>query len=96
MFATLGREHRSSYVCCVNAHMAVEAWKDKDFAAVVNDADVSTADGMPILRSWPDARSHPVQPLSANPPWPSLARDAKTPRNFASRADEGPEKSPIV
>lgn len=25
VFATLGREHRSSYVCCVNAHMAVEA-----------------------------------------------------------------------
>ena len=32
---------------------------------------------------------------SRQSPWPAPAQDAKTPRNIAPRADEGPEKSPI-
>lgn len=48
-FAELGAAHVSSYVCCVNAHMTVEA-RDPDFARVVNGADFATADGMPVLR----------------------------------------------
>lgn len=47
----LGREHRSSYVCCVNVHMCMEAQGDPQFAGVVNGADLATADGMPILKS---------------------------------------------
>ncbi len=47
----LGRAHRSSYVCCVNAHMTVEAHRDAGFRAVVNGADLATADGMPVLRT---------------------------------------------
>ncbi len=43
-----GAAHISAYVCCVNAHMTVEA-KQADFAAVVNAADFATADGMPVL-----------------------------------------------
>jgi hypothetical protein len=35
-----------------------------------------------------------ADPHPLSPPWPSLARDAKIPRNLAPRADEGPEKSP--
>lgn len=42
--------HLSSYVCCVNAHMTMEA-RDPGFAEVVNNADLATADGMPIVRS---------------------------------------------
>lgn len=49
--ARMGRQHRSSYVCCVNAHMTVEARKDPAFAAVVNGADLATADGMPVVKS---------------------------------------------
>lgn len=49
-FAELGAAHRSSYVCCVNAHMTVEA-RDPAFAAVVNGADFATADGMPVLKA---------------------------------------------
>ncbi|MBK9177293.1 MAG: WecB/TagA/CpsF family glycosyltransferase [Flavobacteriales bacterium] len=44
----LGRAHRSAYVCCVNAHMTVEA-RDPGFAQVVNGADLATPDGMPVL-----------------------------------------------
>jgi N-acetylglucosaminyldiphosphoundecaprenol N-acetyl-beta-D-mannosaminyltransferase len=46
--AAFGASHTSSYVCCVNAHMTVEA-RDPAFAAVVNAADLATADGMPVL-----------------------------------------------
>jgi N-acetylglucosaminyldiphosphoundecaprenol N-acetyl-beta-D-mannosaminyltransferase len=45
----LARERRSSYVCCVNAHMTVEAHRDRSFAHVVNGADLATPDGMPVL-----------------------------------------------
>ena len=48
--AALGAARRSSYVCCVNAHMAVEAARDPAFSSVVNGADLATADGMPLLR----------------------------------------------
>ncbi len=47
--ADLGAAHRSSYVCCVNAHMTVEA-RDETFAKVVNQADLATADGMPVVK----------------------------------------------
>lgn len=47
----LGRARRSSYVCCVNVHMCMEAQADPGFAAVVNGADLATADGMPIRHS---------------------------------------------
>ena len=46
--AAYGAAHRSSYVCCVNAHMTVEA-RDADLARVVKEADMATADGMPVL-----------------------------------------------
>lgn len=49
-FGDLATEHRSSYVCCVNAHMTVEA-RDPAFARVVNGADFATADGMPVLKA---------------------------------------------
>ncbi len=48
--AAYGAAHRSAYVCCVNAHMTVEA-RDPRFAEVVNKADFATADGMPVLRA---------------------------------------------
>jgi N-acetylglucosaminyldiphosphoundecaprenol N-acetyl-beta-D-mannosaminyltransferase len=48
--AELGAARRSSYVCCVNAHMTMEA-RDPAFAQVVNGADMATADGMPIVKS---------------------------------------------
>jgi len=47
----LAAERKSSYVCVANIHMLVEAYKDKDFADVVNGADLALADGMPIVKS---------------------------------------------
>lgn len=45
--ARLAAGRVSSYVCCVNAHMTVEA-RAPDFARVVHEADLATADGMPV------------------------------------------------
>lgn len=46
--AELARTHTSAYVCCVNAHMTVEA-RDPAFAQVVDSAGLATADGMPVV-----------------------------------------------
>ena len=40
-----------NYVCVSNVHMLIEAYKDPDFATVVNNAEVVTPDGMPIVKS---------------------------------------------
>jgi N-acetylglucosaminyldiphosphoundecaprenol N-acetyl-beta-D-mannosaminyltransferase len=49
--ASLAAKRESSYVCVANVHMLVEASKDKEFANVVNGADVITPDGMPLAKS---------------------------------------------
>lgn len=38
----------SSYVCCANVHMVVEAYQDKAFNKMLNEADLVTPDGRPI------------------------------------------------
>jgi N-acetylglucosaminyldiphosphoundecaprenol N-acetyl-beta-D-mannosaminyltransferase len=46
-----GSTRTSSYVCCVNAHMVVEAWRGPAFEAILEAADVASPDGMPIVYS---------------------------------------------
>jgi hypothetical protein len=65
--------------------------------------DLGYAEGQGVRRAGPVGQVSPIpDPIRFsprepyNPPWSSLARDAKTPRNLAPRADEGPEKSPIL
>lgn len=43
---TLSRH--SAYACVANVHMLIEAYKDKSFAEIVNNADIVTPDGMPL------------------------------------------------
>lgn len=42
---------KSSYTCVANVHMAIEAYWDPEFAAVVNNADLVTPDGMPLAKA---------------------------------------------
>ena len=42
---------QSSYTCVANVHMCIEAWRDEKFSKIVNDADLVTADGMPLVKS---------------------------------------------
>ncbi|HET9744726.1 MAG TPA: WecB/TagA/CpsF family glycosyltransferase, partial [Chitinophagaceae bacterium] len=44
----LAGQKRASYICFANAHMTVEAYKDKSFQHKVNQADLVLADGRPI------------------------------------------------
>lgn len=49
--AELGRARHSSYVCVANVHMVIEAWRDQSFARIINDADIVTPDGMPLVKA---------------------------------------------
>ena len=74
--AGLGAAHRSSYVCCVNAHMAVECHRDASFAQVVNNADLATPDGVPILRSMQLFHRVPQERVAGNDIMPALMAEA--------------------
>lgn len=73
--AAYGAAHRSSYVCCVNAHMTVEA-RDPAFANVVNTADFATADGMPVLRLLQRFHKLPQERVAGNDLVPALLAKA--------------------
>jgi N-acetylglucosaminyldiphosphoundecaprenol N-acetyl-beta-D-mannosaminyltransferase len=45
----LAKSKSSSYVCVMNVHMLMEAHGNKEFAKVVNEADITTPDGMPLV-----------------------------------------------
>lgn len=47
----LAKNRTSSYICVANVHMLVEAYNNKDFATVVNNADMVTPDGMPLAKA---------------------------------------------
>ena len=47
----LAQNKISSYVCTLNVHMVIEAYKDKVFANAVNNANLITIDGMPIVKA---------------------------------------------
>lgn len=72
----LGAERRSSYICCVNAHMTMEA-RDPAFAQVVNSADLATADGMPIVRSLALLHKVAQERVAGNDLLPALFAEAE-------------------
>lgn len=74
--ADLGAARRSSYVCCVNAHMTMEA-RDPAFAQVVNAADMATADGMPIVKSLGLLHKVVQERVAGNDLLPSLFAEAE-------------------
>lgn len=71
-----GAAHASTYVCCVNAHMCVEAHRDPAFAAVVNGADLATADGMPLLYSMNLFHKVGQERVAGNDLMPALLAEA--------------------
>jgi len=50
----LSIEKKSSYVCVCNVHMLVEAQRKSNFNKILNNADITTPDGMPVAKalSW--------------------------------------------
>ncbi len=47
----LSEEKNSSYVCVSNVHMTIEANDSYDFLNIVNEADITTPDGMPLAKA---------------------------------------------
>jgi len=75
-FAEHAAARRSSYVCCVNVHMAMEC-RDPAFAAVVNGAAFATADGMPILRALGLLHGVRQERVAGNDVLPALLAEAE-------------------
>lgn len=75
VIADHGEAHASSYVCCVNAHMTVEA-REPGFAQVVNAADFATADGMPVLRAMQLFHRVKQERVAGNDLMPALFEEA--------------------
>ncbi len=47
----LSQDNNSSYVCISNVHMTIEAYLDKGFCEIVNNANIATPDGMPLAKA---------------------------------------------
>ena len=47
----LSQNSNSSYVCISNVHMTIEAYLDKEFSKIVNNANIATPDGMPLAKA---------------------------------------------
>ncbi len=75
--ADLGQAHRSSYVCCVNVHMCMEAQDHPDFMDVVNNADFATADGMPVLNKLNKLHGLQQERVAGNDIMPALLDEAE-------------------
>lgn len=43
------KHSESRYVCVANVHMCMEAFDDPNYQAIVNDADLTVADGRPLF-----------------------------------------------
>ncbi len=72
----LAAANTSSYVCCVNAHMTMEA-RDPVFASVVNGADMATADGMPVVKSLSYLHGIKQERVAGNDLLPALLVEAE-------------------
>jgi len=47
----LSKNKNSSYVCISNVHMTIEVFNSKKFENIVNNADLTTPDGMPLAKA---------------------------------------------
>ncbi|HSQ44044.1 MAG TPA: WecB/TagA/CpsF family glycosyltransferase [Ginsengibacter sp.] len=45
----LASERKSAFVCVANVHMFIEAYKDPKFLQIINQADLVTPDGIPLI-----------------------------------------------
>lgn len=50
-FIQLSNMNSSSYVCVCNVHMVIEGYKDPEFQEVINQANLTTPDGMPLAKA---------------------------------------------
>lgn len=49
LITKLSREEQGASVCIATVHMVMEAYDDAEFRRIVNDADLVTSDGVPLV-----------------------------------------------
>jgi N-acetylglucosaminyldiphosphoundecaprenol N-acetyl-beta-D-mannosaminyltransferase len=47
----LGKAKLSSMVAVANVHMCIEAYRDLDYARLINSSNLITPDGMPLVKA---------------------------------------------
>lgn len=67
---------QSSYVCVANVHMFIEAYKSKEFAEIVNNADMVTPDGKPLCIALKILYGIEQERVSGMDLFPSLLKEA--------------------
>jgi len=73
----MGRANTKGYVCLAQVHMLVEAWKDEDYAKVVNEAAIVVPNGMPVAMAVKILHGVPQQRLSGVELLPELFKAAQ-------------------
>jgi N-acetylglucosaminyldiphosphoundecaprenol N-acetyl-beta-D-mannosaminyltransferase len=75
--AGFAKQFSSSYVCCVNSHMTVEANREPSFARIVNQAEFATSDGMPITKALKWICKQSQERVAGNDLLPALLKKAE-------------------
>lgn len=66
----------ASYVCVANVHMLVEAYRNPVFAAIVNNADIVTPDGVPLCFALKLLHGKPQERVAGMDLLPDLLKKA--------------------
>ncbi len=94
----LASHNQSSYICVANVHMLIEAHQSPSFAQCVNNADIVTPDGMPLVKSmkWLHGiRQSRVAGMDLLPDLLLLAEKKEIPVYFYGSTDEVLEKTTV-
>lgn len=67
----------SSYICVANVHMCIEAYQDKKFASIVNNADLVTPDGMPLAKATKLLYGHEQERVAGMDLLPDLLKESE-------------------
>ncbi|MEM7655819.1 MAG: WecB/TagA/CpsF family glycosyltransferase [Bacteroidota bacterium] len=72
-----GLDRHSTYTCCVNVHMLIEAYRNGAFREVVNQADWSTPDGKPVAMLMSKLGDQPQERVAGMDLLPALLKEAE-------------------
>lgn len=75
---SLGEKHISSYVCVANVHMFIEAYRDQSFNKILNEADITTPDGVPLIASLKFITGYKQVRVAGMDLFPSLLKESQT------------------
>jgi N-acetylglucosaminyldiphosphoundecaprenol N-acetyl-beta-D-mannosaminyltransferase len=90
------KEKKSAYVCVANVHMLIEAYRHRNFAAIVNGADFITPDGKPLtwaLRLLKGVRQERVAGMDLLPDLLKISEEERIPVYFYGGEQEALDRT---